>query len=343
MDKLEHYLDQICPGIGGPRSLRQHIRQELREHLRDAVAEHRAAGMTEEQALARALEDFGGPDEVRSELAATHGLRLMAIVIDKAMQWKEKTMRAKWLWASWAHIALAVVIALEVLFIIFAAVFIAPRMQMFVREGWIGIDRSEPAIAWIPGFFYFQDWVANNTTWLLLGAAVLWGLFEWRVRSENKSLMRLSAFGTVALVLIVVVMMTGAALVLPVAVGVPQLIHRQPEPIVLNLTDYIDRSVSSIEEAQAKKDWDAIQKHLAEASHALGALDQMGAAAPTLASLREQPKVDQLRAQLKSARESLGDAQTASWDRDVGRLEAALKKFHETYGLVQAAAPGAGK
>ena len=40
MDKLEHYLDQVCRSIGGPRSLRQHVRQELREHLLDAAAEH---------------------------------------------------------------------------------------------------------------------------------------------------------------------------------------------------------------------------------------------------------------------------------------------------------------
>ena len=65
MDKLEHYLDQVCRGIGGPRSLRQHVRQELREHLRDAAAEHQAAGMSEAEALDRALEDFGGPEQVR--------------------------------------------------------------------------------------------------------------------------------------------------------------------------------------------------------------------------------------------------------------------------------------
>ena len=72
MDKLEQYLDRVCRGIGGPRSLRQHIRQELREHLLDAAAEHKRAGLPEEEALARALEDFGGPDQVRSELEATH-------------------------------------------------------------------------------------------------------------------------------------------------------------------------------------------------------------------------------------------------------------------------------
>src|SRR5208337_5176001 len=64
MDKLEHYLDRVCRGIGGPKSLRQHVRQELREHLLDAVAEHRAAGLSEEEALTRALEDFGGPEQL---------------------------------------------------------------------------------------------------------------------------------------------------------------------------------------------------------------------------------------------------------------------------------------
>src|SRR3982750_674781 len=98
MDKLERYLDQVCRGIAGPRSLRHHIRQELREHLLDAAAEHRRAGLSETQALEKALEDFGGPELVRSELEATHGHRLTAVLIDKAMQWKELTMKSKWLW-----------------------------------------------------------------------------------------------------------------------------------------------------------------------------------------------------------------------------------------------------
>src|SRR6267378_6831633 len=135
MEKLEHYLDQVCRGIGGPRSLRQHVRQELREHLLDAVAEHKAAGLSEEEALGRALADFGGAEQVRSELEATHGHRLMAVVIDKAMQWKEKTMKAKWLWTSWAHIALAGVIALEVLLITFANLFLVPKFQKLLHDG----------------------------------------------------------------------------------------------------------------------------------------------------------------------------------------------------------------
>src|SRR5437899_4809146 len=137
MDKLELYLDQVCRSIGGPKALRQHVRQELREHLLDAVAEHKAAGLSEEKALEKALEDFGGPEQVRSELEATHGHRLMPVVIDKAMQWKEKTMKAKWLWTTWAYLAVVLVIVLEVLFITFNRVFVVPKFQKIMSEGWL--------------------------------------------------------------------------------------------------------------------------------------------------------------------------------------------------------------
>src|SRR5882724_659978 len=117
MEKLERYLDQVCRSLGGPKSLRQHLRQELREHLLDAAAQHQASGLDEAAALERALDDFGGPDELKSGLEATYGHRLLPVVIDKAMQWKERTMRAKWLWTTWAHIAVIGVVVLDLLFI----------------------------------------------------------------------------------------------------------------------------------------------------------------------------------------------------------------------------------
>ena len=73
---------------------RQHIRQELREHLRDAAAEHKSRRAVGRGSPLRALADFGGPELVRSEFEATYGHRLLPVLIDRAMQWKEKTMRA---------------------------------------------------------------------------------------------------------------------------------------------------------------------------------------------------------------------------------------------------------
>src|SRR5207302_3385040 len=193
---LEHYLDQVCRGIGGPRALRQHVRQELREHLRDAAAEYKAAGLSEEAALDRALEDFGGPEEVRLGLEATHGHRLLPVVIDKAMQWKEMTMRAKWLWSTWAYLAAAGLVLLELFFIAFTVIYFVPKMQKIKRDGIFDLNtatRDSPVISWMFSFLNGVQTAWQNFLWWVIALAMAWGLFEWRVRSENKPLMRHAA------------------------------------------------------------------------------------------------------------------------------------------------------
>jgi hypothetical protein len=220
MDKLERYLDQVCRSIGGPRSLRQHIRQELREHLRDAVAEYQAAGLSEQEAIARALEHFGGSEQLRTELEATHGQRLMAVVIDKAIDWKERTMKAKWLWLSWAHVALGSVVVLQVLFLTFAQIFLVPRFRRIVQDTGFNMASYE---SWIPSFLQVLDWLANNTTWCLLAVALAWGLFEWRLRSENKALIRLSALGTAAFGLMIMIVLLAATLIIPLMLVIPEI------------------------------------------------------------------------------------------------------------------------
>ena len=153
MDKLERFLDRVCRSMGGPKALRQHVRQELREHLLDAAAEHRTAGLTDEAALDRALEDFGGPDELRSDLEATHGHRLLPVVLDKAMQWKERTMRARWLWETWAYLALAIVILLDLMWICFGNLYLVPKFQRLMQDGVIDpAILDEHSMGWMPAF-----------------------------------------------------------------------------------------------------------------------------------------------------------------------------------------------
>jgi hypothetical protein len=346
MDKLEQYLDQVCRSIGGPRALRHHVRQELREHLLDAVAQHKAAGMTEEKALDRALEDFGGPEQVRSELEATHGQRLLPVVIEKAMQWKEKTMKAKWLWASWAYLALVVVIALEVLFITFANIFIVPKFQRLMLDGIIDpAILDQQGMGWIPAFLEDVRTVGGRyTIWWILVPAVTWLLFEWRVRSDNKAFMRLSALGTAAVGLMVVVFLMSASLVVAFCLGAPAT-GRLVQPFALDQIAKIDTSVGALEQALPKKDWDAMQEPADRASEAMDNLVKAAPAAPALARGLQpmayselQTTVDDLRAHMKSASESLREARQAVHDKDAGRLDAALKKFHEEYAPVQSAA-----
>jgi hypothetical protein len=332
MNKLERYLDQICRSIGGPKSLRQHVRQELREHLLDAAAEHKAAGMPEEAALDRAILDFGGPEEVRSELEEAHGYRMLPVVIEKAMQWKERTMRARWLWTTWAHLTLAGVIALEVFGLIFAGLYLVPRFQMNMRIGVIDpVILETIGFTWMATFLsVFYRIVEHYLTWVLLLTALILGIFEWRVRSENKTFIRLSAWGTAAAALTVLALLTAFSLVGPYMVASPAM-GRIARPFAMQQLASIDTSISAMEKGLANKNWDAI---MAQASLASQAVDRLMSAAPAIHSLFPQNRthiVESQRAKLKAANGYLSDAQRAAQQKDATSVEAALRQFRELY------------
>jgi hypothetical protein len=338
MDKLERYLDQVCRSIGGPKAMRQHVRQELREHLLDAVAQHKAAGMPEEQALERALQEFGKPDEVRSELEATHGYRMMSVVIDKAMQWKEMTMKAKWLWASWAYLAVVVLIALELLSIMFNVVFLIPKYQKLRRDGIIdpAID-EESGVAWMTRFLHgLSDFTGHYTTYLLIAAAAAWGLFEWRVKSENKSFIRLAILGTVAVVLMVVFALTTGGQIIQFYLGVPAM-GKMVRPWIAEQIGTIDASESGIEQALAKKDWDGMREQAEKASKALNNLSA-GPALPSLTRWNEPPTLEELQADLKLAKDDFTAVQQAIREKNAAQVESAMQKFRKSIGPVQEAA-----
>ncbi len=338
MEKLEQYLDQVCRGIGGPMEMRQHVRQELREHLLDSVAQHKAAGLADEAALERALQEFGKPEEVRSELEAAHGQR-MTWIIDKAMQWKEKTMKAKWLWVSSAYLGLALVIFLQVSIILFHVVFIIPKFQKLMHDGII-----DPAILeeegprWMVNYLHDLSYVAGKHTLLcILVPATAWAVFEWRVRSENKSFMRLSALGTAAVALTVVVGLMAGSLVITFCLGMPAL-GRIARPWALEQVATIDSSVDKLEQARAKKDWKAMEEPADKAMKALNFLS----AGPAIPSLRKQNEstVEELRANLKAAQESFRAVLQAIHAEDAQRLEGKLKAFRKSFEPLREAAKG---
>lgn len=340
MDELERYLDRVCRGIRGPRSLREHIRRELKEHLLDAIAGHRAQGLSDEQALHRALEDFGGPEEVGSDLEEQYGHRLMAVVIDKAIAWREKTMKAKWLWTTWAHVALAVVIVLEVAIVALGLVKVLPAYESSRYHGIFDVDNENTAAALTRIDVFLEDQVAAGNflvqywyVWALLATAA-WATFEWRVQSENKSLMRLSAMGMIALGAALWAALIASALVLAYAVAVPYLYVQAPEPVVREQLARVEQSFPQLEKSLADADWKASRQHLDAVWHAVDTLGDMGGAAPALVALDQQAKIDEARAELKAAKRSLNEARNAIIQEDAARAAAALAEFRQAYGHV---------
>lgn len=342
MDPLERYLDQVCRSIGGPRPLRDHVRQELREHLHDAAARHRAAGLSDEAAVAQALAEFGAAESVRSELEATHGHRVLGVVIDNALQWKERTMRAKWLWATGAHLGLAVVIALEALFITFLVMFIVPKFHKLMRDGIIDpAVLEEQGVTWMPAYLNGLSTVAGGyTTWLVLGAAVLWGLFEWRVKSENKSLMRLTVMGGVAVKLLAVIVIATGAMVVSFCLAMPAM-GQMARPFAAEQVAAVDTAVAAVESAVAKQDWTAATEQADRASAALNRLS----GGPALASLtgREPPTTDELRVRVKAAQDHLQAVRQAVVDTRADRVVDAMTEFRKAFAPVREAANRPGR
>jgi hypothetical protein len=338
MKKLEQYLDLVCRGIGGPRALRQHVRRELHEHLLDAMARHKADGLPEEAALDRALAEFGRPDEVRSELEATHGQRMLAVVIDKAMQWQEKTMKAKWLWTTWAYLALGVVIVLQALFLTFINVMIVPRFQLLVRHGYV--DRAvleQHDLSWsLTWLVNLHELTGRHTTFVLLLAAAAIGLFEWRVRSENKPFIRLAVLGTVAVKLMMVLVLMTASMLVAFELGAPP-VARMARPWAVEQVSSMSKSLSAIEQALAKKDWSEIDRQADAATNSLGRLAE-GPAIASLTRWNEAPTIEDLREQLGRAQDELRAVQQASTAKDASRVESALQRLHEAWSPLQAAA-----
>lgn len=346
MDKIERYIEQVCHGIAGPRALRQHVRQELREHLRDAVAGHRAGGMTEEEAVEHALEEFGGPEEVRSELEAAHGQRLMTLVVDKTLEWKEKTMRSKWLWTTWAHLAAAAAVAIELAFLYAVMLFIVPKYLWLVSMGRLDFEGSgdNRFILWSHSFLEGMKHVMFGPVLpsILLLLVALWVWFERRVTSDNKPFMRLSALGTAAAGLIVLVFLTATALVMPLMLTLmlaPQGMH--PEALVTGSKAGLDKSLDSLEQAIARRDWDAIHGDASSAWASMFELTHSGAAAWVLLSPGEKGEVEDLRERLNTAHSRLLDVLMAAPQKggDLTALNAAMLRFHEAYDPVRKPAP----
>ena len=73
-------------------------------------------------------------ETVREGLQSVYGQSVTSLFVDKAMQWKERTMKTEWKWNFAAQLGLVVMIALTAFFIVSAFVFVVP---VVVKSIWI--------------------------------------------------------------------------------------------------------------------------------------------------------------------------------------------------------------
>jgi len=338
MNKLEHYLQQVCRSMGGPKALREHVRQELREHLLDAISQHQTSGLSEQQAIDRALAEFGTPETVRGELEATHGHRMMlAMVIDKAMEWKEKTMKAKWLWATWTYLMVIGIIVLEILFTFFCMLYILPKIKKLQHDGMFVADEyGRSIITWM--FDFVWGWATFLDRWLwwaILLLLALWVLFEWRVKSENKTFMRLSVLTSIALGLAVVVTIMSASLVLPFVVSMPALGQMTPSSMI-NQLESIDASLTEAQQAAKKNDDLAVVWQLNRVSNALSALSNRPAFSTWL-QIGDQQTADALTKSIEKTKAQIDAANIVISNGDTKELVKSIESVQQAFEPLRAA------
>ncbi len=340
MNELERYVDEVCRGLRGSASLREHIREELREHLLAAVETHVAAGLGRQEAEAKAIEEFGRPEMVREGLEAVYGRRFIGLLIEKAMEWKAGTIKAGWKWGFIAHLSLLGLLAAEVMLLLAAAVFILPLLaHEYQRLGVNLPGYSQSAFYLLAGAW--ETWYV----WLPV-VALGWLIFEWRCRSGSKPTIRLAIAALAGLAMTVAVCLLSAAVVVPMA-RVPRLIHsQQTESGIRRTATQAGASFARLSQAVGSQDWAAAEEPAHTLRQSLRLLADAGLAAPALAAMHRREEVRDIRLLLEDLAE-LSDDVCDSIHRGTG-IEAQmhflrLKESYEGLGVKVPGWPTAGK
>jgi hypothetical protein len=266
MNDVERFLDQACCGVGGSHELRQHLRKELHEHLTAEIEGSIEAGMDRQEAVQRAIEEFGDPVVVRDGLQNVHGRRLLTLLIEKSMIWKARTMKTGWKWSFVAHVALILVIAFEVFLITAPMMYFLPSIESLHRN--LGI----PMFAYLEfladllaRFLYQYGWIPG-----VIASLAGWIIFERKCHSENKSTMRLAGLSLVSFIMFLVM----AAVCVPITIDLAMLpgqiydtqinlTPQQAERIVLPKISATDAAFKALGEAIDQEDWPALGKSAA--------------------------------------------------------------------------------
>lgn len=66
MKQIESYVDEVYHDVGGNKKEIEELKAEMKNHLIEAVHELKLEGISEQEAIAIAIERFGGKQEIRS-------------------------------------------------------------------------------------------------------------------------------------------------------------------------------------------------------------------------------------------------------------------------------------
>jgi hypothetical protein len=261
MNDVERFLDRACCGVGGSHELRRHLRKELHEHLTAEIEGNIQAGMDREEAVQKAIEEFGDPAMIRDGLQTVHGRRLLTLLIEKSMIWKERTMKTGWKWSFVAHVALILMIAFEVFLLTAPSTYILPSIQSLHRDLGIPMFAYLEVLAGLLGWFLYEyGWIP-----CVIVALAGWVIFEWKCCSENKAIIRLASLSLISFVMFLIMTAVCVPMTIDLAMLPGQIYNTQinltpqkAERIVLPKISKADRAFKELREAIDQEDWPAV-------------------------------------------------------------------------------------
>jgi hypothetical protein len=264
------------------------LREELKEHLEEAVEANLAEGMAAEEAVSKAIEEFGEPGMVREGLQGIYGQRLISVLMERAMEWKESTIKSGWKWSFVAHFTLAVTILAQLALLLFLLVYVVPTVTgNFEMQGLSIPDHMQLIIN-------LADFVLNHP--LIVITAVVLGLylFEWKYRGENKPTIRLALGSVVSLTLVLAVGATSVTSIVSF-IGTLHLLHQPREETVVSKFKQADEAFSQLERAIDGKRWSEARDAVLIIQEVFSRFQYDGPMVPTLLAVRKQHEIDEVR------------------------------------------------
>jgi type II secretory pathway component PulF len=187
MNDIDRYLDQACRQLSGPDSLRQHLRKELKEHLKEAIDALVAQEMSHDEATAKAIEELGEPEMIRDGMRSVYVPGVTSLFVEQAIKWKDER------WHLAAQIGLALIIAMLPGVSYFLMILVAPKVEAIYQHAGIELP------VYYQGMRSVAVFLQSYFLGLILLVAVV-GLFEWKCRSENKTMIRTAMFVGLSLI-----------------------------------------------------------------------------------------------------------------------------------------------
>lgn len=267
---------------------------------------------------------------VRDELQGVYGRRLVSLLIDRAMEWKVRTMTSEWKWSFAGQFALLLVIVIQLILISATAVMIIP--QAVEQYDSLRIEAPRYLIGMIKVLRFFE------LTWYIWVLLVLFGavIFEWRGPKSGKSVVRLGMGAWAALALTVAAFVVTGGVMISLARASREARSARSETTVSEAFERAKAIDARLTRAVEGEDQGHVREVASALHDELRFLSETGSAAPILAGMDNRDDINEIRELLTCAAELSDDIEEGIRDGEQRLTAKHLSDLEHIFGRLAA-------